>query len=74
MLSRSERFKRARITLARGGQIDGHLIAPLIGIHSPGVRSPLEAFAEPSTAHRLRSTSLANSIRLDNDHEPAPRR
>lgn len=30
MLSRSERFKRARITLARGGQIDGQLIAPLI--------------------------------------------
>ena len=30
MLSRSERMKRARITLARGGQVEGHLIAPLI--------------------------------------------
>lgn len=30
MLSRKERLKRARITLSRGGYVDGHLIAPLI--------------------------------------------
>lgn len=67
MLSRSERLKRARITLAHGGQVDGHLISPLI---SESWNRCITAGLDPSdlppavllTARELREQRLQNEL------------